>query len=101
MSQMNNQHGFSLPETLFALLLFSLSTTALMQYQLALAKGFELQTQQRNALRLAWQRFEGYQAPEWRSELSSRPGPHGCQLQTANVTSPAGREAELTLLVCP
>lgn len=38
---MKNQLGFSLPETLVALLLFACSLTALLQYQLALAKGFQ------------------------------------------------------------
>ncbi|MFB9086163.1 prepilin-type N-terminal cleavage/methylation domain-containing protein [Erwinia tracheiphila] len=35
---MTSQQGFSLPETLVALLLFTLSFTALLNYQLMLAK---------------------------------------------------------------
>lgn len=95
------QQGFSLPETLVALLLFSSSLTALMQYQLALAKGFQLQAQQREAWRYALQRFEGYQPQGWQTTLAQLPGAAGCPQFTAAVKSPLGRKAQLTLLRCP
>lgn len=96
-----NEQGFSLVETLFALLLFSLSFTALMQYQQALGVGFQQQWQQREAWRNALQRLEGHEPPGWRTTLHSRGGPAGCLLLTAEVVSPAGRRAELTRLRCP
>lgn len=98
---LTNEQGFSLVETLFALLLFSLSFTALMHYQQALALGFQQQWQQREAWRNAQQRLEGQQMPGWRSTLQARSGPSGCQLLSARATGPAGRSAELTQLQCP
>ncbi|WP_158783994.1 prepilin-type N-terminal cleavage/methylation domain-containing protein [Pantoea sp. BAV 3049] len=97
---MSEQQGFSLPETLVALLLFTLSFTALMHYQLALAKGAQQQLQQREAWRQAWLRFEGYQAVDWQSSLMQRPGPEGCLLLAVTVISPLGRKAELKQLHC-
>lgn len=98
---MRRQQGFNLPETLIALLLFASSLAAVMQYQLALAKGFELQAQQRQAWRYASQRFEGYQPPRWHTRLSQQPAPAGCTQFTATVVSPLGREAQLIRLRCP
>lgn len=98
---MKNQQGFSLPETLVALLLFACSLTALMHYQLALAKGFQLQAQQREAWRYALQRFEGYQPDDWQSSVVQQMGPANCPLLTATVISPLGRQAQLALLQCP
>ncbi len=97
---MNKQAGFSLPETLVAMLLFALSFTALMHYQLAQAKGFQLQIQQREAWRRAWLRFDGYETAEWRTTLDKKIGPAGCQLLTSTAVSPAGREARLEQLRC-
>lgn len=97
---MNKQRGISLPETLIALLLFSLCFTALMHYQLAQAKGFQIQLQQREAWRRAWLRFEGYEAAGWQTTLGKKMGPAGCQLLTSTVVSPTGREATLQQLRC-
>lgn len=99
-SRIAEQQGFSLPETLVALLLFSLSSLALTQYQLALGRSFQLQLQQREALRLARQRFEGYQAPGWQATLAQQAAENGCVLLTASVISPLGARAELTQLHC-
>ncbi|WP_338557889.1 prepilin-type N-terminal cleavage/methylation domain-containing protein [Erwinia sp. E_sp_B04_7] len=95
------QQGFSLPEMLVALALFSSSLTALMQYHLALAEGFQRQAQQREAWHYALQRFEGYQPAGWLTTLVQLPGAAGCPLFTATVKSPLGRKAQLTLLRCP
>ncbi|WP_428943938.1 prepilin-type N-terminal cleavage/methylation domain-containing protein [Pantoea sp. FN060301] len=97
---MNRQGGFSLPETLVALLLFATGATAMMQYQLALGKGFQLQAEQREAWRQAWQRFEGELSSGWRGTLREEPGPAGCKLLASQATGPAGRSAVLTLLRC-
>lgn len=95
-----DQRGFSLVETLFALLLFSLSITALMQYQQVLAAGFQQQWQQRTAWRNAWQLLEGNPRLAGQVELQQRSGPEGCQLLTAKTVTPGGRKAELILLRC-
>ena len=97
---MAEQRGFSLPETLTALLLFSISSLALVQYQLALGRGFQLQLQQREAFRLAWQHFEGYQAPGWQTTLQQTAIIDGCELLTSTVISPAGAKGSLSQLRC-
>ena len=97
----NAQSGFSLVETLFALLLFSMSITALLHYHQSLAAGFQQQWQQRNAWHAAWQRLQGNPLTEWQSDLQQQSGPEGCQLMTARVVSSAGRKAELVQLRCP
>ncbi|CAO97800.1 prepilin-type N-terminal cleavage/methylation domain-containing protein [Erwinia tasmaniensis] len=97
---LSNQQGFSLIETLFSLLLFSLSLSALMKYQQALGLGFQQQWQQREVWRQAFQRLHGNESMGWPSQLSSHSGPAGCRLLRAQVTSPAGRQATLTQLNC-
>ncbi|CCG86147.1 prepilin-type N-terminal cleavage/methylation domain-containing protein [Erwinia piriflorinigrans] len=99
-SNADNQRGFSLVETLFSLLLFSMSVTVLMKYQQVLGLGFQQQWQQREAWRQAFQRLQGNESMEWHSQLSSHSGPAGCQLLRARVTSPVGRQATLTQLNC-
>lgn len=98
---MRRQKGFSLPETLVALLLFAISMAVVMKYQLALVKGFQLQVQQREAWRYASQLFEGYQPPHWHTQLSHQSAVAGCIQFTATVISPLGRKAELSRLRCP
>lgn len=94
------QKGSSLPEVLFALLIFSLSYTALMRYQQAIGQGFHRQWQQREAWRYAFQRLQGKETAGWQTQLHSRSGPGGCRLVTAKAISPAGQAAELTRLQC-
>lgn len=106
MIQYRHQRGFSLVETLFALLLFSLSITALMRYQLVLTEGFQQQWQQRSAWRHAQQllqgnELDGKELEEWQKQLQQQSGPEGCQRLTAKAVSPAGRKAELVQLRCP
>lgn len=96
-----NQRGFSLIETLFALLLFSLSITALMRYQQVLADGFQQQWQQRSAWRNARQLLQGNPLEGWQAQLQQQNGPDGCQMMMAKTVSPAGRKAELVQLRCP
>lgn len=95
------QHGFSLVETLFSLLLFSLTITALIQYQQVLAAGFQQQWQQRLAWRNAWQLLEGNSLIAGQNTLQQRSGPAGCLLLISTAMTPVGRKAELTLLRCP
>lgn len=96
-----NQRGFSLVETLFALLLFSLSIMALMRYQLVLAEGFQQQWQQRSAWRNARQLLQGNPLEGWQAQVQQKGGPEGCQLLMAKTVSPSGRRAELVQLRCP
>lgn len=86
---LTNEQGFSLVETLFALLLFSLSFTALMHYQQALGLGFQQQWLQREAWRNAQQRLEGQQMPV-RVPAAQRAGdrPRRTQRRTDAATVP-------------
>lgn len=99
-NERGRQQGFSLVEMLFALLLFSLSYTALLHYQQALAQSFHWQWQQREAWRQAYQRLQGKAPPDWQTQQRTHSGPPGCRRVTALVISPAGRRAELTQLYC-
>ncbi len=99
-SMLNKQHGFSLPETLFALLLFAIGLTALLHYQRALLQGFAGQWQQREAWRYAAQRLNGYEKPGWKATLHTEIGPSGCRFLIVQVASPAGRQASLSSLHC-
>ncbi|RWR01743.1 Prepilin peptidase-dependent protein C precursor [[Pantoea] beijingensis] len=96
----DKQQGFSLPETLFALLLFALSLTALLQYQRVLAHGFVMQWQQREAWRNVAQLFEGREITGWRTQLTRQLQLDECQLLTADVSSPLGLKAHLVTLQC-
>ncbi|MFS2225446.1 prepilin-type N-terminal cleavage/methylation domain-containing protein [Pantoea sp. B65] len=94
------QRGFSLPEVILALLLFSLSLTALLHYQRVLTEGFARQWQQRQAWRYAAQRIEGHVVDGWQTQLLVQSGPGGCQLLSAQASGPLGGEARLTTLRC-
>lgn len=98
-SRMNSQRGFSLPEALVALLLFTLSCTTLLNYQQTLAKGFQQQVEQRESWRRAWLRFEGYQGPNWQTSLSQE-HLQGCSMLTASAVSHGGQHASLSQLHC-
>lgn len=98
-SPMTSQQGFSLPETLVALLLFTLSFTALLNYQLMLAKNAQQQLQQREAWRRAWLQFEGYQSADWQMSLSQR-SEQGCIMLTSGAVSNEGKYAVLSRLHC-
>lgn len=93
--------GFSLVETLFALLLFSLSFTALLHYHQMLAEGFHQQWQYRQLWHEAWQRLEGNPLASPGGQLRIRSGPDGCELITATTATVAGRSATLVQLRCP
>lgn len=98
-SLMNSRLGFSLPETLVAVLLFTLSCSALLNYHQMLAKGFQQQMQQRESWRRAWLRFEGYQGPDWQTSLSQE-SMQGCIMFTASAVSHGGQHASLSQLHC-
>jgi len=92
--------GFSLPEVLFALLLMALSSSTLLHYHRALARGFSQQWYQREAWRVAEQRLAGHDVAGWQSTLQQQIGPLGCTLERADVTGPYQRRASLMRLRC-
>lgn len=96
----SEQAGFSLIETLVAMLLFAVASLGLLHYQQRLAQGFMAQWQQREAWRLAVLRFEGYEKPGWSSQFRQLAGPDGCRWLIADVRSPLQRQATIRQLRC-
>lgn len=94
------QQGFSLIEVLVGLLIFSLSLTALLQYQRALGQGFVKQWHQRMAWHVAAQCIEGHKVDGWQTQLQVQEGPANCQLLSAQVYRTLGTEARLNTLRC-
>lgn len=97
---MRAESGFSVVETLLALLLFAGSLTALLHYQQALTQGFYRQWQQREAWRVAALRLQGQESDGWSVTLQTLPGPEGCQLRQATVSRPALSAVTLSQLRC-
>lgn len=85
---------------LFALLLMALSSSTLLHYHRALARGFSQQWAQQEAWYVAEQRLAGHEVAGWQSTLQQQPGPAGCMLERADVTGPFGRHASLSRLRC-
>lgn len=97
---LSGQQGFSLPETLFALLLLSAGITALLKYHQALTQSAALQWQQRLNGYHAAQRIEGRVVERWQVQWSVETGPAGCKLLNARAGGVRGREATLVTLRC-
>ncbi|MBS6058394.1 MAG: prepilin-type N-terminal cleavage/methylation domain-containing protein [Mixta calida] len=97
---MRADRGFSVIETLLALLLFAIGLTALLHYQQALTQGFYRQWQQREAWRIAALRLQGEESEGWAATLQTLPGPEGCQLWQTSVARPALPLITLSQLRC-
>jgi prepilin peptidase dependent protein C len=97
---MNREAGFSVVETLIAMLLFAISLTALLHYQRTLTAGFYQQWQQREAWRVAARRLLGEESEGWQTTLQSLPGVEGCQLWQATASRPALAAITLSQLRC-
>ncbi|RLM25947.1 potassium:proton antiporter [Brenneria alni] len=106
------QHGFSLPETLAAVLLFAVSLLGLLQYHQVLQQSFQHQWQQRQAWRLAAQQLEAYEAgmkyhamapalgSGWQLNLLEQAQSADCRRATATVITPRHYQAQLTRWFC-
>ena len=97
---MKPEAGFSVVETLLALLLFAISLTALLHYQQRLSEGFYRQWQQREAWRVAARRLQGEESEGWRTTLQPLPAVEGCQLWQATAAKPGLAAATLSELRC-
>ncbi|MFC3394580.1 prepilin-type N-terminal cleavage/methylation domain-containing protein [Brenneria rubrifaciens] len=109
-SRLYPQKGFSLPATLVAALLLTVSLLGLLQYHQVLQQSFLLQWQQRQAWRLVMQQLEAYEAGVqytngfgrgWRSGLSVQRLTVECRKVTATVVTPGNYQARLTRWFCP
>ncbi|TKY84089.1 prepilin-type N-terminal cleavage/methylation domain-containing protein [Pectobacterium polonicum] len=121
-SVMNNrfvshQSGFSLPETLVAVLLFVVSLMGLLQYHQILQQSFQHQWQQRQAWRFAMQQLEAYEAgvpyhpsdpdniasfssKNWQFSLSEQLQSGECRQVTVRVMTPRRYQATLNRWFC-
>ncbi|WP_315901043.1 prepilin-type N-terminal cleavage/methylation domain-containing protein [Candidatus Pantoea soli] len=94
------QQGFSLAETLVALLLLALTISSLLQYHRALTLGFSQQWQQHQAWPVAAQALLGHETEGWHARREAQTLPGGCVLEQVTVTGPHQREATLARLNC-
>ncbi|MGX9241773.1 prepilin-type N-terminal cleavage/methylation domain-containing protein [Pantoea dispersa] len=94
------QQGFSLAETLVAMLLLAMTISALLQYHRALALGFSQQWQQRQAWQVAGQALLGRDTTGWQIVHQPQSLPGGCVLDRVTVTGPHQRTASLARLNC-
>ena len=97
---MRSEKGFSIVETLVALLLFAISLTALLHYQRLLAQSFLQQWQQREAWRVAALRLQGVESVGWHTTLQPTPGAEGCTLWQASASRAAVAPVTLSQLRC-
>jgi prepilin peptidase dependent protein C len=94
------QQGFSLAETLVAMLLLAMTISTLLQYHRVLALGFSQQWQQRQAWRAAGQALLGHEIEGWQSQRQQQSLAGGCTLERVTVMGPQQRSASLARLNC-
>ncbi|GKX58793.1 prepilin-type N-terminal cleavage/methylation domain-containing protein [Leminorella grimontii] len=104
------QEGFSLIETLVAMLLFSVTVLGLMHYQQALTSQFYHYANEQKAWRLAAQALELYpisvdedavlKAAGWRFSVADRWLDERCDEVTAEVSGPGRVSVSLERLFC-
>lgn len=100
---LRRQRGFSLPETLLALVLLIMTITALAGYQRGLANGFMQLNQYRQLWRDAW-RFSQLHPPavaDNRQVSRMQTSVQRCVSITVTITMLAARRAQMTRLHCP
>ncbi|ORM70357.1 prepilin-type N-terminal cleavage/methylation domain-containing protein [Pantoea wallisii] len=95
-----SQQGFSLAETLVAMLLLAMTISTLLQYHRALALGFSQQWHQHQAWQVAGQVLLGREVDGWVSQHQPQTMPGGCVLNRVTVTGPQQRAATLARLNC-
>ena len=107
--RINKQAGLSLPETMLATLLLSVSLLGLMQYYQSLSQGFSRQWQVRQAWDEAHDQLESFavigkgkalEKPGWHAQITSIQASSDCQWVTARVESPLHYASRLSRLIC-
>ena len=97
------QCGFSLPETLLAMVLLIMVVTALGGYQRGLAAGFTQLQQYRQLWRDAWRhgQINPPSAPTPGRISRVQTSAQRCVSITVTITMPAGKQGQITRLHCP
>lgn len=100
---LRRQSGFSLPETLLALVLLIMTVTALAGYQRGLVSGFMQLNQYRQLWRDAWRlsQLSPPEIPANRQVSRMQTSRQRCVSITVTITTPAARRAQMTRLHCP
>lgn len=109
---MFHQRGVTLPEVLFAALLFSLTLLGLLRYQQVLLQSFQQQWQLRQAWELAHQRLEAFSLQrdgdnshwpmenQWQMWLTRQSLTAECEKVSVTVVTPMRQQAQLSRWVC-
>lgn len=102
-ASIKKQQGFSLTEVLLAMLLMVMVVTALGGYHRALASGFSSASQWRQLWRYAWRQAQTNAPPlppGWKVSREQTMA-EGCVSINVTLTSPVGRQGQMTRLFCP
>ena len=99
----NNELGFSLPETLLAMTLLVMVVTALGGYQRGLATGFIQLNQYRQLWRDAWRygQMNPPETPPGGSVTRLQTSAARCVSITVTITMPVDKRVQMTRLHCP
>ena len=100
---LNRQRGFSLPEVMLAMVLMIMIVTALSGYQRALMNSFIIRNQYQQLWRHAWQQTQRYQFSSplnWQVNRMQTMSA-GCVSINVKISSPSGRQGQMTRLHCP
>ncbi|WAT01232.1 prepilin-type N-terminal cleavage/methylation domain-containing protein [Rouxiella chamberiensis] len=104
------EEGLSLPETLLAMLLLSISLLGLLNYYQSLSDGFNRQWQVRQAWSEAHDQLESFavtgkgkalEKRGWRAQITENAVTADCQRITATVETPLRYKSQLSRWICP
>ncbi len=100
---LNRKRGFSLPEVMLAMVLMIMIVTALSGYQRVLMNSFIIRNQYQQLWRHAWQQTQLYpfSSPvNWQVNRMQTTRA-GCVSINVIISSPLGRQGQMTRLHCP
>ncbi|MCC3749275.1 prepilin-type N-terminal cleavage/methylation domain-containing protein [Rouxiella badensis] len=107
--RLHPQAGLSLPETMLATLLLSVSVLGLLNYYQSLTQGFSRQWQVRQAWTEAHEQLESFAVlnvgkaldkPGWSAQITRIQTSTDCQWVTARVETPLHYTSRLSRMIC-